>query len=131
MTPNNNKFDLLYNHVVKNKNINFDYKFDYNNKKVCYICQNGTSGYATAAKGYIYDLILKKIPLNIIYFNCNDEVKDDDNFHRYINSNNNNQSLIPNTVIIHSTPDIWQGIIETAPYKKSSDSIIIGRTVWE
>lgn len=130
MLVSKNKFDLLYNHIIKNKNGNDDYRLNYKNRNVCYICQNGTSGYATAAKSYIYDLISKKIPTNIIYFNCNDEIKDNDNFHNYINSNNN-QTLIPNTVIIHSTPDIWQGIIETAPYKKNHDVIIVGRTVWE
>ena len=29
--------------------------------KVLYICQSGTSGYANAAKGYLYELLNKKI----------------------------------------------------------------------
>ena len=32
-----------------------DNTFSYKDKSILYICQNGTSEYANAAKGYIYD----------------------------------------------------------------------------
>jgi hypothetical protein len=46
-----------------------DNTFSYKDKSILYICQNGTSGYANAAKGYIYDYINKKIPVKTQYFN--------------------------------------------------------------
>jgi hypothetical protein len=35
--------------------------YDLIKSTVLYISQNGTSGYANAAKGYVYDLIKKKM----------------------------------------------------------------------
>jgi len=37
---------------------------------VLYICQSGTSGYANAAKGYLYELLNKKITVKSILFAC-------------------------------------------------------------
>ena len=45
-----------------------DNTFSYKDKSILYICQNGTSGYANASKGYIYDYIGKKIPVKTQYF---------------------------------------------------------------
>ena len=49
------KFNLLHSYIFRNNNVMTDNTFSYKDKSILYICQNGTSGYANAAKGYIYD----------------------------------------------------------------------------
>jgi hypothetical protein len=107
-----------------------DNTFSYKDKSILYICQNGTSGYANAAKGYIYDYISKKIPVKTQYFNCSDEVNENDRFHQYLNSYTSTD-IKYNTIIVHSTPDIWTEVIKNAPNINLDDKIVIGRTVWE
>jgi hypothetical protein len=107
-----------------------DNTFSYKDKSILYICQNGTSGYSNAAKGYIYDYIGKKIPVKTQYFNCSDEVNENDKFHQYLNCNTN-KDIEYNTIIVHSTPDIWDVVIKNAPDTKLDNKLVIGRTVWE
>jgi predicted GH43/DUF377 family glycosyl hydrolase len=107
-----------------------DNTFSYKDKSILYICQNGTSGYANAAKGYIYDYISKKIPVKTQYFNCSDEVNENDNFHQYLNLNTSTD-INYDTIIVHSTPDIWTSVIKNAPNINLNGKIVIGRTVWE
>jgi len=104
--------------------------FSYKDKSILYICQNGTSGYANAAKGYIYDYIGKKIPVKTQYFNCSDEINENDKFHQYLNSNTSTD-IEYNTIIVHSTPDIWTTVIKNAPNINLEKKTIVGRTVWE
>jgi predicted GH43/DUF377 family glycosyl hydrolase len=104
--------------------------FSYKDKSILYICQNGTSGYANAAKGYIYDYIGKKIPVKTQYFNCSDEINENDKFHQYLNSNTSSD-IEYNTIIVHSTPDIWTTVVKNAPNINLENKTIIGRTVWE
>ena len=124
------KFNLLHSYIFRNKNLLVNDTFSYKDKSILYICQNGTSGYANAAKGYIYDYISKKIPVKTQYFNCNDEVNENDRFHQYLNSCTS-VNINYNTIIVHSTPDIWTTVIKNAPDINLKDKIIIGRTVWE
>ena len=124
------KFNLLHSYIFRKNNVIMDNTFSYKDKSILYICQNGTSGYANAAKGYIYDYIGKKIPVKTQYFNCSDEVNENDRFHQYLNSN----TLIDieyNTIIVHSTPDIWTVVIKNTPNINLEGKRIIGRTVWE
>jgi len=84
-------------------------------RNVHYISQTGTSGYANASKGYVYDLIKKGINVKWTTFLCDQSLTaETTEFDGYINKYRNNN--IPeneiDTVIIHSTPDIWQKIIE-------------------
>jgi len=104
--------------------------FSYKDKSILYICQNGTSGYANAAKGYIYDYISKKIPVKTQYFNCSDEVNENDRFHQYLDSNTS-IDIDYNTIIVHSTPDIWTMVIKNTPNINLEGKLVIGRTVWE
>ena len=126
------KFNLLYSYIFRNKDdkhqISKIESMRY--KSIFYICQNGTSGYANAAKGYIYDYISKKIPVKIQYFNCSDEVNENDRFHQYLKSQTNH-NINYDTIIVHSTPDIWTTVIKNAPDINLENKIIIGRTVWE
>ena len=125
-----NKFNLLHSYIFRKKDVIVNDTFSYKDKSILYICQNGTSGYANAAKGYIYDYISKKIPVKTQYFNCNDIVNENDQFHKYLNSNINN-NIEYNTIIIHSTPDIWTTLVKTTPNINLNNKLIIGRTVWE
>lgn len=104
--------------------------FSYKNKSVLYLCQNDTSGYSNAAKGYIYDYISRKIPVQTSYFGLNDNLIDEDDFDKYIKTNSS-EVIDYNTVIIHSTPDIWNIILKNTKNISLDDKVIIGRTVWE
>ena len=102
-------------------------------RNVHYISQTGTSGYANAAKGYVYDLIKRGINVKWTTFLCDQSVTvETSEFDSYINKYRNNN--IPeneiDTVIIHSTPDIWQKIIEDLKIE-CTNKRVIGRTVWE
>ena len=129
------KFNLLHSYIFKNNNVIddkviMDNTFSYNDKSILYICQNGTSGYANAAKGYIYDYIGKKIPVKTQYFNCSDELNENDRLHEYLNSYTS-IDIDYNTIIVHSTPDIWTVVIKNTPNINLEGKLIIGRTVWE
>jgi len=124
------KFNLLHSYIFRKNNVTMDNTFSYKDKSILYICQNGTSGYANAAKGYIYDYISKKIPVKTQYFNCSDEVNENDRFHQYLNSNTSTE-IQYNTIIVHSTPDIWTDVIKNAPNINLDGKVVIGRTVWE
>lgn len=124
------KFNLLHSYIFRKKDVIMNDTFSYKDKSILYICQNGTSGYANAAKGYIYEYISKKIPVKTQYFNCNDEINEEDQFHKYINLNTSKE-IDYNTIIVHSTPDIWNTLVKNAPNINLEDKTIIGRTVWE
>jgi len=124
------KFNLLHSYIFRKNNVIMDNTFSYKDKSILYICQNGTSGYANAANGYIYDYIAKKIPVKTQYFNCSDEVNENDRFHQYLNSNTS-IDIDYNTIIVHSTPDIWTVVVKNTPNINLEGKIVIGRTVWE
>lgn len=102
-------------------------------RNVLYISQTGTSGYANAAKGYVYDLIKKGLNVKWTTFLCDQtltaETSEFDSFINKYRTNNIPDKDI-DTVIIHSTPDIWQKIIEDLKIDCTGKKII-GRTVWE
>ena len=102
-------------------------------RNVHYISQTGTSGYANAAKGYVYDLIKRGINVKWTTFLCDQsltvETSEFDNFINKYRINNIPENEI-DTVIIHSTPDIWQKIIEDLKIE-CTNKRVIGRTVWE
>lgn len=102
-------------------------------RNIHYISQTGTSGYANAAKGYVYDLIKRGINVKWTTFLCDQsltaETSEFDNYINKYRTNNIPENEI-DTVIIHSTPDIWQKIIEDLKIDCNKKSIV-GRTVWE
>jgi glycosyltransferase involved in cell wall biosynthesis len=96
---------------------------------VLYVCQSGTSGYANAAKGYIYELLNKKIKVKSIPFACDiSHTVEITSFDKYIGNAINEELTDPEVSIIHATPDIWTKIMSDL---KINSKIIIGRTVWE
>jgi len=104
-----------------------------NNTKpsIFYVGQYGTSGYATAAKGYIYKYFITGHPIKWSPLVFDNSVLSKDNPYNLIvesiiNANYNNYD----NFIYHSTPDLWKSI------NKKFDNInegrnIIGYTVWE
>ena len=97
--------------------------------KVLYVCQSGTSGYANAAKGYLYELLNKKIAVKSIPFACDmSHTVETTDFDKYILSATSTNLTDPEVSIIHATPDIWSKIITDL---NVTSPTIIGRTVWE
>lgn len=98
---------------------------------VYYIGQYGTSGYASAARGYLYHYFSNGIPITWkpLYFD-NSKLSDDDLYNIII------KSLIgkslPNfeMVIMHSTPDLWPVF-----WKENSNAfknkVVNGYCTWE
>lgn len=119
---NSSKFDLLPIHV---DNIT--------NRKVVYIGPDGSSGYACAAKGYIYDLIRTNIPVKFISYTTPNQQNDVDNtsFSLLINKKKNTLLDNPNEIIVHSIPEGWDILIKNSQINYSPDTKLVGRTVWE
>lgn len=101
------------------------------NTGVFYICQSGNSGYASASKGYIYDLIQKNIPVKINTYSFDDSNQNEiTQFDNYIRSHNNTALKRFDKIVVHSTPNIWDVLIkQNCTFTDRSQ--IIGRTVWE
>lgn len=105
-------------------------------KKVVYFGADGASGYANAAKGYIYDLIQSG---HEVYFGTlsGAPVKDDTEFYNYFHKNvkkipvfSKKEKLEGADVVIHFTPDIWNNVINS--HKDwIGNKKVIGRTVWD
>lgn len=117
MTKNINKFELLPEYVTSITS----------KKKVVYIGSGGTSGYAYAAYSYLYDLIKQNILVKYIPYHS--EFNDDTEFCILINKLKTTRFVNPDEIIVHSTPDQWNSLLNL--YSNCSDCKIIGRTVWE
>lgn len=101
---------------------------------VLYIGQYGTSGYATAAKGYIADYILKGVPISWepLYFD-NSVLGDDDHYNVLIKSVIHKRGFdnsCYDRVIFHCTPDIWPDLIKQYEHRLHGKRKI-GFTTWE
>lgn len=99
-----------------------------NNKAIKYIAQSGTSGYATAAKGYLANYVLNGTPIKwqkLIF----DDSKDDYSYYVDALSEcayySNFESY--ETLIIHSTPDIWNDYLQ----QNTNIENKIGYCTWE
>lgn len=77
-------------------------------KGVYYIGQYGTSGYASAAKGYLYHYFSNGIPLTWepLYFD-NSKLSDDDVYDIVVKSLIKKPIAQHDMVIMHCTPDLW------------------------
>lgn len=90
-----------------------------------YIGQYGTSGYASAAKGYIADYVLRGINISWQALRFDDS-KNDLNY--YVDALS--ESVLdkelgnPELTIVHSTPDIWNRYIK-------DDGRYVGYCTWE
>ena len=100
-------------------------------KGIYYIGQYGTSGYASAARGYLYHYFTLGIPITWepLYFD-NSKMEDDDQYNVIVKSLINKPISHYDIVIMHSTPDLWP---KFRTEKKSiiDGKIVIGYCVWE
>ena len=94
-----------------------------------YIGQSGTSGYASAAKGYLADYVLRNISVNwtqLLFDNSNN----DRNY--YVDALAESVIGISydsyDTLILHSTPDIWNDLLLTHNNKVKN---VVGYCTWE
>jgi glycosyltransferase involved in cell wall biosynthesis len=103
----------------------------YGIKGVYYIGQYGTSGYASAARGYLYHYFSLGVPItwDPLYFD-NSKLNDDDLYDIIIKSLINKPIPEHDMVIMHSTPDLWpQFWIEKE--KILTNKIVNGYCTWE
>ena len=100
-------------------------------KGVYYIGQYGTSGYASAARGYLYHYFANGIPVTWepLYFD-NSKLSDDDIYDVVIKSLINKPINTVEMVIMHSTPDLWPRFWEEKA-KLLSNKIVNGYCTWE
>lgn len=99
-------------------------------KGIYYIGQYGTSGYATAAKGYLYHYYSLGTPIcwDPLYFD-DSEMEDSDSYNVVVKSLIN-KKIEHDFVIIHSTPDLWPGLYKQKRYAIEG-RVIIGYCTWE
>lgn len=94
-----------------------------------YIGQSGTSGYASAVKGYLADYVLRNVSINwtpLLFDNSNN----DRNY--YVDALAESVIGISydsyDTLILHSTPDIWNELLLTHNDKVKN---VVGYCTWE
>jgi len=97
---------------------------------IYYIGQYGTSGYANAARGYLYHYYSLGTPItwDPLYFDGS-EMEDDDPINVVVKSLIN-KTIDYDFIIIHSTPDLWPGLLK----QKKMDNcgrIVVGYCTWE
>lgn len=100
-------------------------------KGVYYIGQYGTSGYASAAKGYLYHYFTNRIPITWepLYFD-NSRLSDDNLYDVVVKSLINKPIAQHDMVIMHCTPDLWPKYWMDKP-KVLENKIVNGYCTWE
>jgi glycosyltransferase involved in cell wall biosynthesis len=98
---------------------------------IMYIGQFGTSGYATAAKGNMFYFFEKGVPVTWkpLYFD-NSTMNNDCMYNIIVKSFLNKQINAFDTVILHSTPDLWPEFCNSQK-RLFRGKKIVGYTVWE
>ena len=98
---------------------------------IYYIGQYGTSGYASAARGYLYHYFTNgfKVTWDPLYFD-NSKLDNNNVYDVIIKSLINKNISSYDTVIMHSTPDLWPQFWRD---KQSilKNKIVIGYCTWE
>ena len=94
-----------------------------------YIGQSGTSGYASAAKGYLADYVLRNISISwipLVFDNSSNDRK------YYVDALAESAVGISynsyDTLILHSTPDIWSDLLIT---HSDNTKNVVGYCTWE
>lgn len=97
---------------------------------VYYVGQYGTSGYATAAKGYIAEYVTKGVPVSWHPLKFDSSKLDTANYINALAESAINR-LLPgkDQITIHSTPDLWPEYIRT--YECSKYKRVVGYCAWE
>jgi glycosyltransferase involved in cell wall biosynthesis len=98
---------------------------------VLYVGQYGTSGYATAAKGYICDFIMRGIPVSWIPLRFDDSELTSDNFYNILVKTAIDKPIPDvSNIILHCTADLWPEY-KAKNADKFANRNVIGYTVWE
>jgi glycosyltransferase involved in cell wall biosynthesis len=126
-----NPIDIVLEENDKVNSIKLEVKDDSEFTGITYIGQYGTSGYATAAKGNLVYFFTKGIPVTWIplYFD-NSSMNEECYYNAMVKSLIKKPIKKHNTVIIHSTPDIWPEIRQQNKDLMKGKKVI-GYTVWE
>jgi hypothetical protein len=103
-----------------------------NPKGIVYFGQYGICGYAIAAKRYLYDFYTRNIPISWkpLYFEKDPVLSNDCPYNLIIKSLINKNIKEYDTIIFHSTPDIWPQLISQHS-KLIKNKNVVGYTVWE
>lgn len=93
-----------------------------------YIGQSGTSGYASAAKGYIADYILRNVPINWSPLHFDNSINDKTYYVDALAESATEKKYSGyNKLIIHSTPDLWEKFIKDHEHIP----VVSGFCTWE
>ena len=102
-----------------------------NTNGIYYVGQYGTSGYASAAKGYLYNFYVNDIPITWepLYFD-NSSLENNDQYNIIVKSLINKHIPSYDIVILHSTPDLWPSY--RANHRNVCDGkFVVGYCTWE
>jgi len=99
-------------------------------KGLYYIGQYGTSGYATAAKGYLYHYYTLGIPITWEPLSFDDSEMNDDDPYSIITKSFINKRTEHDMVFFHSTPDLWPQFVSHKQHI-IRNNIVIGYCTWE
>lgn len=99
-------------------------------KGIYYIGQYGTSGYASAARGYLYHYYSLGIPITWepLRFDSSD-MEDDDPYNVVVKSLIN-KKIDYDFIVMHSTPDLWP-VFFKQKQSEINGKIVVGYCTWE
>lgn len=97
---------------------------------VYYVGQYGTSGYATAAKGYVAEYVTKGVPVCWHTLRFDSSKLDTTNYVNALAESAMNRHLPgKDQITLHSTPDLWPEFIRK--YECSKYKRVVGYCAWE
>lgn len=97
---------------------------------VYYVGQYGTSGYATAAKGYVAEYVTKGVPICWHTLRFDSSKLDTTNYVNALAESAMNRHLPgKDQITLHSTPDLWPEFIRK--YECSKYKRVVGYCAWE
>jgi glycosyltransferase involved in cell wall biosynthesis len=97
---------------------------------IYYVGQYGTSGYASAAKGYVAEYVVKNTPICWQPLRFDSSKLDTTNYVNALAESAMNRPLgSKDQITLHSTPDLWPEYIRT--YECSKYKRVVGYCAWE
>ena len=97
------------------------------NKGILYVGHTGTSGYAIAAKGYMFDMICSGYP--VFWSPIEHGEGDECDFYQHVVNSVRNKEIETEIMIIHDPPCGWEHHYHERVH--SGIDHVIGYTVWE
>lgn len=97
---------------------------------VFYVGQYGTSGYASAAKGYVAEYVVKGVPICWQPLRFDSSKLDTTNYVNALAESAMSRPLLSkDQITLHSTPDLWPEFVRTYECKKYKR--VVGYCAWE